>query len=100
MNEWEPKGVSIETINSNQVLALEMKDATGKEYLDGSILRVKHHGKEILGYIRYFAGRFEIVCPFKDQRFVFGLNKDYEIIGHWLTDKILIENQEVKDYER
>lgn len=63
-------------------LCLHMTDKSGRQYRDGSIVRV---GDKI-GVIRYSFGRFEILCTFKDQRFIYGLNPSYEILGH-IADK-------------
>jgi len=82
-------------------LFLEMNDKKGVEYLDGSIVKIDSVGplrKTGYGYIRYFGGRFEVVAPYRDQRFIFGLNPTYEIAGHMWPDPTLIEQQETRKY--
>lgn len=82
-------------------LLLEMKDKHGVEYSDGSIVKVDHRDKTSYGYIRYSCGRFEVVCPYKDQRFIFGLNPSYEIVGHMNPDTVsseIITEQESRNY--
>lgn len=78
-------------------LCLKVTDKNGYEYHDGSIVRV---GDKI-GVIRYSFGRFEILCTFKDQRFIYGLNPSCEILGH-IADKDntagLLESQASKPY--
>ena len=103
MAEWRPKDLFTERDVEIEgevvpILNLEMKDRNGKEYHDGHIVRVNFRGHTIAGFIRYFAGRFEIVCPFREQRFVFGLNPEHEIIGHFSTDMGIIESQERRPF--
>lgn len=85
------------TMTSEGWLYLKVKDKNGKEYMDGSIVRV---GDKI-GVIRYSFGRFEVVCTFQDQRFIYGLNHTHEILGH-IADKdntaALLEAQASKPY--
>lgn len=84
-------------ITSDGWLFLKVKDKNGKEYLDGSIVRV---GDKI-GVIRYSFGRFEILCTFKDQRFIYGLNPSYEVLGHIADNDntaSLLETQASKPY--
>ena len=51
------------------MLGLELKDKNGKEYHDGDIVKVLYNLEgfkyPMFGFIRYFGGRFEIVCPWK-----------------------------------
>ena len=77
-------------------LHLDMNDSSGMEYKDGSIVKIKD--KNMIGYVRYSFGRFEILCPFQDQRFVYGLNPDHEIIGHMKTSTCLVEDQMTRKY--
>lgn len=79
-------------------LNLDMTDKTGKEFLDGSIVKIWHDGREILAHVRYAFGRFEAVATFKDQRFIFGLNPAYEIVGHMVKDSELINQQAERVY--
>lgn len=89
MNElWKPKRIN-----------LEMNDRKGVEYADGDIVTLTDRkSREIFGYIRYSCGRFEVVCPFKDQRFIFGLNPEYEIVSNMLSHPQLIHNQIENNY--
>ena len=88
------------------VLTLEMKDKNGVEYCDGDVVAVEFpfgNGDQrkmvpMKGYIRYFGGRFEIVCPFADQRFIMGINPNHEIIGHIFTDEKIIADQFSKKF--
>lgn len=91
VNEWIKKSIRHDT---HTRLFLEMRDANGVEYRDGDILKVQRDGREILGFVRYFGGRFEIVCPFQDQRFVYGLNTTHTIVGNMADSVESIENQE------
>jgi hypothetical protein len=75
LNDLYPK---FNISDSNGYLALNVSDKNGHEYFDGSIVQV---GDKI-GVIRYSFGRFEIVCAYLDQRFIYGLNPSHEIIGH------------------
>lgn len=68
--------------NLDYCLYLNMLDKNGAEYLDGAIVEVEKDGRKMHGHVRYSFGRFEIVCPFKERRFIFGLNPAYEIKGH------------------
>lgn len=84
------------------VLALDVKDRNGVEYHDLDILKVwfpiEGFWYPMLGVIRYFGGRFEIVCPWKArggekgaegtlQRYVMGLNSKHEIVGTWALEE-------------
>jgi hypothetical protein len=82
--------------NENGCLYLEMNDKAGTEYTDGSIVKIKD--KNMVGYVRYSFGRFEILCPFVDQRFVFGLNPDHTIIGHMAESDLHIHEQSGRKY--
>ena len=100
MIEYNPKFVSAHDFNGELCLRLDLRDRNGFEYTDGDILEVEYKNKFILGYIRYFAGRFEVVCPFKAARFILGLNHDYEIVGHMLgINREMIEEQSERIYE-
>jgi len=95
MNEWLRKK---KDVSEYDCLFLEMKDKNGVEYQDGSIVGLERDSIIIYGYIRYLFGRFEVVCPFINQRFIYGLNPNYEIVGHWFLDNSLIKNQEKVAY--
>jgi hypothetical protein len=96
-NEWVKKSLCQDM---NGHLFLDMKDCHGAEYRDGDIVRVDCKKVEALGFIRYIFGRFEVVAPFKDQRFIFGLNPSYLICGHMATatGRMLIEDQESRKH--
>lgn len=103
------EGSEIHTrVEENALLALGQRDIYGNEYHDGDILKVSFpfEGRNypMFGVIRYFAGRFEIVCPFKDQRFLMGLNKDHEIVGKFYsspsTPEEGIEAQMGRNFEK
>lgn len=88
------------------VLGLEMKDAKGVEYHDGDIVKtsflIDGLRYPMIGFIRYFGGRFEVVCNWQDQRFVLGLNPTHEIIGHVHieADWQMIEDQYRKKFKK
>lgn len=84
------------------VLALDVNDKNGVEYHDLDIVKVwfpiEGFWYPMLGVIRYFGGRFEIVCPWKArggekgaegtlQRYVMGLNSKHEIVGTWALEE-------------
>lgn len=84
-------------IAGSVLLALDMKDRNGVEYHDGDILKTFYNidgiAYPMLGFIRYFGGRFEIVCTWKAiypgkgegfERFILGLNPTHEIIGNMM----------------
>lgn len=89
------------TMTSEGWLYLKVKDKNSKEYMDGSVVRVSHTAGVMIGVIRYSFGRFEILCTFKDQRFIFGLNPAHEILGHIADNDntaALLESQASKPY--
>lgn len=79
------------------LLALDIPDKNGREYHDLDILAVYFPLEKVRypmkGVIRYFGGRFEIVCPWKDQRFIMGLNRTHEIVGNFAKDPSQILEQ-------
>jgi hypothetical protein len=105
--EYKPLEILKTTFNGEptEYLKLALKDKNGREYVDGAVLVVDHEDKtdkknrKLVGYVRYFGGRFEVVCPFKDQRFIYGLNPDHEMIGHMAVHSDLVEEQTERTYE-
>ena len=89
---FSQKEILTRQLNGRTLLLLEMFDKNKVEYCDLDILKCAYlldgtHYK-MLGVIRFFAGRFEVVCPWKDQRFIMGLNPIYEIVGNLMDDSL------------
>lgn len=101
--EFKPKKVACSKKHKDffPVLGLEINDKNGVEYHDGDIVichfKISEMRYPMKGFIRYFGGRFEIVCPWKKgdgfERYVMGLNSDHEIVGHIYKDEHLIVEQ-------
>ena len=104
--EFKSKSVHCESKDTEYfpVLKLDMNDKTGKEYCDGDIVKCAYKiGDErypMVGYIRYFGGRFEVVCPFQNERYILGLNPMYEIVGHVYTHSYMIDEQTTRPFKK
>ncbi len=104
--------ITYEQRNSHYTIPLQyldVKDSTGKEYCESQILSCCFEkGNEqanMIGYIRYSCGRFEVVCPFKGKddrgtnRYILGINPKWTIIGDVFNDANILEAQMKKDVE-
>lgn len=90
IRQWLPSN------GDGEYLRLDYTDSQGQEFIDGSIVKIKD--KQMIGVIRYSWGRFEILCTFKDQRFVYGLNPDHTIIGHVAESDVELKEQAERKY--
>lgn len=104
---YTPKRITYREHGEYALLALDLTDKNGKEYHDGDIVKTSwsFEGGRVpmLGFVRYFAGRFEVVCPFAVKqdagadRYTLGLNRDHEIIGNMTEDPQPIFEQAKKE---